>query len=140
MKISVTKEDGSLEWQMLVIMWYWLLQDAGVQVNTWRSCRLINCLLDKSAQLLKMTSMPPLPHTYIPVCFLGKIKVAQIPLWCQCRCALNHAIIFFLTLMLLDLSFYIGLKNSTVVLFSIYTWSLGNIINHHLINFNGLLK
>uniref|UniRef100_A0A7N5JXS2 Zinc finger PHD-type domain-containing protein n=1 Tax=Ailuropoda melanoleuca TaxID=9646 RepID=A0A7N5JXS2_AILME len=45
----------------------------------------------------------------------------HIPLSCQCRYALNHAIIFFLTSVLLGLSFYIGLKNSTVVLFSIYT-------------------
>lgn len=54
---------------------------------------------------------------------------------------IDHILIFFLILMLLGLSFYIDLENSTVVLFSILTWCLGNVtIDHHLINFNDLQK
>lgn len=86
--------------------------------------------------------MPPPPRTSILAGFLVKIKVAEIPLWYQRRCALNHhPLTFFLIWILLGLSFYVGLEISTVVLFSIYIWSLRNMtLDPHLIYFNDVLK
>lgn len=125
-------------------VWYRWVQDAGVQVSPRWSCHLIIYLSGLECTVIKQLLCHP--HMHIHTRWFSdnpivKIKVAEIPLWCQCRYALNHPLLFVLILMLLGLSFYIGLENSTVLLFSIYTWSLGNTtLDHHLISLNDLLK
>lgn len=40
----------------------------------------MNCLFGLEHTVIETTFIPPPPHPYVLVCFLVKIKVAQIPL------------------------------------------------------------